>query len=89
MVCWWVPAGCRPSTDEAEERVLYLRDQGPSPFALTSKQNYPWPGSARHGSVPAASAGFAPLEGPPSASGRVGALSLPQMILANRLLSYP
>ena len=48
MACWWVPAGCRPSTDEAEERVLYLREHGPSPFAFTLKQNYPQPGSARH-----------------------------------------
>lgn len=31
---WWVPAGHRPSTDEAEERVRHLRAHGPSADAF-------------------------------------------------------
>jgi hypothetical protein len=30
---WWVPEGHQPSTEEAEEQVLYLRANGPTPFA--------------------------------------------------------
>jgi hypothetical protein len=47
MACWWVPSGYRPSTGEAEARILYLRQHGPSAFAFTLKQHYPPPGSDR------------------------------------------
>jgi len=43
MACWWVPAGHRPSTDEAEERVVHLRAHGPSPHAFTLRHSYPPP----------------------------------------------
>jgi hypothetical protein len=33
--CWWVPAGYRPTTDEAEERIRHLREHGPTPYAFT------------------------------------------------------
>ena len=36
-VLWWVPAGHEPSVDEAEERLDYLRDHGPTPYAFTFK----------------------------------------------------
>ncbi len=29
-VCWWAPAGTRPGLDEAYERLLHLRANGPS-----------------------------------------------------------
>jgi hypothetical protein len=32
--CWWVPAGHRPTTDDAEERVRRLRADGPTPYAF-------------------------------------------------------
>jgi hypothetical protein len=43
LACWWVPKGHRPSTDEAEERVRYLRANGPTPFAFTLRHHFPRP----------------------------------------------
>ena len=43
LACWWVPEGHRPSTEEAEERVLYLRANGPTPLAFTLRHHYPPP----------------------------------------------
>jgi len=43
MVCWWVPAGHRPTTDEAEERIRDLRAHGPNPHAFTLRERYPRP----------------------------------------------
>ena len=43
--CWWVPAGHRPSTDEAEDRVRHLRAHGPTPGAFGLRQSFPRPGS--------------------------------------------
>ena len=40
---WWVPAGHRPTTDEAEERVRRLRRDGPSPYAFTFRTAVPPP----------------------------------------------
>ncbi|WP_340540031.1 DUF3291 domain-containing protein [Nocardioides sp. GXZ039] len=45
LVCWWVPAGHRPSTADAEERLAHLRRHGPTPYAFTIKQHYPAPGA--------------------------------------------
>ncbi len=47
--CWWVPAGWRPTTDEAEERVRQLRAQGPTPSAFTMRRTFASPGSASEG----------------------------------------
>jgi hypothetical protein len=41
--CWWVPAGHRPSTGEAEERLEHLRAQGPTPWAFTLRTHFPPP----------------------------------------------
>jgi hypothetical protein len=43
LACWWVPEGHQPSTEEAEERVLYLRAHGPTPFAFTLRHHFPTP----------------------------------------------
>lgn len=40
---WWVPAGHRPSTDEAEDAVRRLRAEGPTPQAFTFRQPFPAP----------------------------------------------
>ena len=40
---WWIPAGHTPSTAEAEERVLHLREFGPTPRAFTLKAHFPPP----------------------------------------------
>ncbi len=47
VACWWVPAGHRPTTDEAEARVLRLRAEGPTPFAFSLRQHCPAPGTGR------------------------------------------
>lgn len=41
---WWVPAGHRPSTAEAEDRIRHLRAHGPTPYAFTLRQTFA-PGS--------------------------------------------
>ena len=40
---WWVPAGHRPSTDEAEDALRHLRAHGPTPRAFTFRQPFPAP----------------------------------------------
>ena len=46
MVLWWVPAGHRPTLDEALERLEVLRRDGPSALAFTFKRRFPPPGAA-------------------------------------------
>jgi hypothetical protein len=41
LAMWWVPAGHRPSIDEAKKRLLHLERMGPTPFAFTFKALYP------------------------------------------------
>jgi hypothetical protein len=38
---WWVPAGHRPPVAEAEERLLHLRANGPTPYAFTLRTSFP------------------------------------------------
>ncbi|HKA00832.1 MAG TPA: DUF3291 domain-containing protein [Candidatus Solibacter sp.] len=38
---WWVPAGHRPSIDEAKKRVAYLDAKGPSEYAFTFQKTFP------------------------------------------------
>ncbi len=42
-VLWWVPAGHRPSIDEAKARLVQLREQGPAAEAFTFRQPFPAP----------------------------------------------
>lgn len=44
QVLWWVPAGHRPTVDEALARLQQLRRHGPGPDAFTFKERYPAPG---------------------------------------------
>jgi hypothetical protein len=37
---WWVPAGHRPSTDEALARLRHLRTHGPQPQAFTVRRRF-------------------------------------------------
>ncbi len=46
MVLWWVPAGHRPTVDEAIARLAQLRAEGPSAAAFTFAQAYGPPSSA-------------------------------------------
>ncbi|WP_406506795.1 DUF3291 domain-containing protein [Streptomyces sp. NBC_00212] len=41
VALWWVPAGHRPTVEEAEKRVLHLRAHGPTPHAFTLRQSFP------------------------------------------------
>jgi hypothetical protein len=51
---WWVPAEHRPTVAEAEERLLHLRTNGPTPHAFTLRTSFP-----PAGETPAAEAGVA------------------------------
>jgi hypothetical protein len=41
MALWWLPAGHRPSVEEAKERLELLRAEGPTPEAFTFKRRFP------------------------------------------------
>ncbi|SDJ39792.1 DUF3291 domain-containing protein [Streptomyces indicus] len=40
---WWVPAGHLPSVEEAGERLLHLREHGPSAYAFSLRRSFPPP----------------------------------------------
>jgi hypothetical protein len=63
LACWWVPAGHRPGTGEAEDRIRYLRAHGPTPHAFNLRVSYPPPGG-EEGSGPDGGAGGQPVRGP-------------------------
>ena len=46
LVLWWVPAGDRPTLDDAKDRLARLRDEGPSPDAFTFRDRFPPPDDA-------------------------------------------
>lgn len=41
LVLWWVPAGQRPTVEEARERLERLAADGPTPEAFTLKISFP------------------------------------------------
>lgn len=43
MVLWWVPAGHRPSVEEAAERLALLREKGASAQAFSFRQAFAAP----------------------------------------------
>ena len=43
MVLWWVPKGHIPTPEEAKERLLHLREHGPTEHAFTFKKYFPEP----------------------------------------------
>ena len=42
---WWVPAGERPTVADAEQRLLHLREHGPTPYAFTFRDPFAAPGA--------------------------------------------
>jgi heme-degrading monooxygenase HmoA len=42
MVLWWVPAGHKPTTEEAKERLEYLQKNGASKHAFSFRQKFHW-----------------------------------------------
>jgi Domain of unknown function (DUF3291) len=47
LVLWWVPAGHRPTIDEAIAKLEQLRTEGPTPEAFTFRRAFPAPDDAR------------------------------------------
>ncbi len=40
VVLWWVPAGHRPTVEEAIDRLEHLREHGPTPHAFTFRRRF-------------------------------------------------
>jgi len=49
VVLWWVPAGHRPSVDEAEQRLAARRADGPTPAAFSFRESFAPPLHDGHG----------------------------------------
>jgi hypothetical protein len=43
MALWWIPAGSLPGLADAEERLIHVREHGPTPYAFHFGQTYPPP----------------------------------------------
>jgi hypothetical protein len=43
LALWWIPAGHRPTVDEAKDRLAHLRQQGSSARAFGFRQVFPPP----------------------------------------------
>jgi hypothetical protein len=48
---WWIPRGHIPTTDEAEGRILHLRESGPTSYAFTLREHFPPPDVAGSGLI--------------------------------------
>jgi hypothetical protein len=44
---WWIPRGHVPGTAEAEDRILHLRESGPTPYAFTLREHFAPPDAGR------------------------------------------
>jgi hypothetical protein len=44
QVLWWIPAGSRPTLNDALAKLWHLDRFGPTPLAFTFKQRFPAPG---------------------------------------------
>jgi hypothetical protein len=44
LALWWIPRDHIPTSGEAEERVLHLRENGPTPYAFSLREHFPPPG---------------------------------------------
>jgi hypothetical protein len=51
LVLWWIPAGKIPTVSEAQERLQYLEEHGPSPHAFTFRTPFPAPDQQEGGAV--------------------------------------
>jgi len=57
LVLWWIPAGHIPTVLEAQERLQYLKEHGPTPHAFTFRTAFPAP-DAQAGEVEGLDAAF-------------------------------
>lgn len=39
-VLWWIPEGHTPTVEQAKERLLHLREHGPTPFAFSFARSF-------------------------------------------------
>jgi hypothetical protein len=60
---WWVPAGHRPTVAEAQERLVYLRENGPSQFAFRLGDDFPPPEPGQTATVSASASAQPALSG--------------------------
>jgi hypothetical protein len=60
LALWWIPRGHIPTTREAEDRVLHLREFGPTPHAFTLREYFPPPGAGAGLEIP----GSTPVRSP-------------------------
>jgi hypothetical protein len=51
LAMWWVPAGHRPTIDEASDRLERLRRDGPTPMAFTFRAPFEPDASGPHSAV--------------------------------------
>lgn len=47
VALWWVGNGVRPTLAQAEERLRFLREHGPSPFAFGVRSPFPPPNTTK------------------------------------------
>jgi hypothetical protein len=47
VALWWIKTGARPTLAQAEERLRFLRERGPSPFAFGVRSPFPPPNTAK------------------------------------------
>ena len=40
LTLWWIPANHTPTLEEAQEKLLYHREHGPTPLAFTFKERF-------------------------------------------------
>jgi len=52
LVLWWIPVGQIPTIDEGAERLAFLDEHGPTPYAFTFRQPMPAPTPAATASAP-------------------------------------
>lgn len=43
LVLWWIPAGQIPTVSDAQDRLAYLEEHGPTPHAFTFRTPFPAP----------------------------------------------
>jgi len=41
LALWWIPAGHRPSVDEAKKRIAHLAEKGATPYAFSFREPFP------------------------------------------------
>jgi hypothetical protein len=40
LALWWIPSNSTPSAEDGKEKLQYINDHGPTPFAFTFKKRF-------------------------------------------------